>query len=67
MAFVADNSVVVAWFVKSQATSYTWGILERAAAGEAIHVNWWDLIRWQTSRGRDFLRFGREINDGQRR
>ena len=38
MAFVADNSVVVAWFVKSQAAPYTWGILERAAAGEAIHV-----------------------------
>ena len=38
MAFVADNSVIVAWFVKSQANAYTWGILERAAAGEAIHV-----------------------------
>ncbi len=38
MAFVADNSVIVAWFVKSQANSYTWSILERAAAGEAIHV-----------------------------
>ena len=38
MAFVADNSVIVAWFVKSQATPYTWSILERAAAGEAIHV-----------------------------
>ena len=24
MAFVADNSVIVAWFVKSQATPYTW-------------------------------------------
>lgn len=38
MAFVADNSVIVAWFVKSQASSYTWNILKRAAAGEAIHV-----------------------------
>lgn len=38
MALVADNSVIVAWFVKSQATPYTWGVLERAAAGETIHV-----------------------------
>jgi len=38
MALVADNSVIVAWFVQSQANPYTWGILERAAAGEAIHV-----------------------------
>ena len=38
MAFVADNSVIVAWFVKSQANPYTWSILERAAAGEVIHV-----------------------------
>jgi predicted nucleic acid-binding protein len=38
MAFVADNSVIVAWFVKSQANPYTWGILERAAAGEVMHV-----------------------------
>jgi len=38
MALVADNSVIVAWFVKSQANPYTWSILERAAAGEAIHV-----------------------------
>jgi len=38
MALVADNSVIVAWFVKSQAAPYTWSILERAAAGEAIHV-----------------------------
>lgn len=38
MAFVADNSVIVAWFVKSQANAYTWACLERAAAGEAIHV-----------------------------
>jgi predicted nucleic acid-binding protein len=38
MAFVADNSVIVAWFVKSQANPYTWNILERAASGEAIHV-----------------------------
>ncbi|MBI3937299.1 MAG: type II toxin-antitoxin system VapC family toxin [Betaproteobacteria bacterium] len=35
---MADNSVIVAWFVKSQANSYTWNILERAAAGEVIHV-----------------------------
>jgi predicted nucleic acid-binding protein len=38
MAFVVDNSVVVAWFVKSQANAYTWRILERAAEGEAMHV-----------------------------
>ena len=38
MAFVADNSVMLAWFVKSQAGAYTWAMLERAAAGEAIHV-----------------------------
>jgi predicted nucleic acid-binding protein len=38
MAFVADNSVVLAWFVKGQATPYTWSILERVASGEAIHV-----------------------------
>lgn len=38
MALVADNSVVVAWFVKSQANAYTWSILERASAGEAMHV-----------------------------
>lgn len=38
MAFVADNSVIVAWFVKSQANTYTSGILERAAGGEAIHL-----------------------------
>ena len=38
MAFVADNSVIVAWFVKSQANAYTSNILERAAAGEVIHV-----------------------------
>ena len=38
MAFVADNSVTLAWFVKSQAGVYTWAMLERAAAGEAIHV-----------------------------
>jgi predicted nucleic acid-binding protein len=38
MAFVADNSVIVAWFVKSQANPYSWSILERAAAGEVIHV-----------------------------
>ncbi|MFM9968618.1 MAG: type II toxin-antitoxin system VapC family toxin [Burkholderiales bacterium] len=38
MAFVADNSVVLAWFVKSQATPYSWTMLDRAASGEAIHV-----------------------------
>lgn len=38
MAFVVDNSVVVAWFVKSQANAYTWSILERASEGEAMHV-----------------------------
>jgi len=38
MAWVADNSVIVAWFVKSQANTYTWGLLDRAAGGEAIHV-----------------------------
>ena len=38
MALVADNSVVLAWFVKGQATPYTWGVLERAASGEAVHV-----------------------------
>jgi predicted nucleic acid-binding protein len=38
MALVADNSVIVAWFVSSQANPYTWSILERAAAGEVIHV-----------------------------
>ena len=38
MALVADNSVIVAWFVKSQASDYAWKILDRAAAGEAIHV-----------------------------
>ena len=38
MAFVADNSVILAWFVKGQATPYTWNTLERAASGEAIHV-----------------------------
>ena len=38
MALVVDNSIVVAWFVKSQANAYTWSILERAAEGEATHV-----------------------------
>ena len=37
-AFVVDNSVVVAWFVKSQANAYTWSILERAAEGETMHA-----------------------------
>ena len=38
MAFVVDNSVVVAWFVKGQANAYTWSILERAAEGETMHA-----------------------------
>ena len=37
MAFVADNSVVVAWFVESQASGETQQLLERAAA-EEVHV-----------------------------
>ncbi|MEW6689641.1 MAG: type II toxin-antitoxin system VapC family toxin [Pseudomonadota bacterium] len=37
MAFVADNSVVVAWFVESQASSATRALLDRAAA-EEVHV-----------------------------
>ena len=37
MAFVADNSVVLAWFVNSQATAYSEKILRRVAR-EAIHV-----------------------------
>ena len=42
MAFVADNSVVLAWFVKSQATAYTEKMLRRAAQ-EVVHVP----IVWQ--------------------
>jgi predicted nucleic acid-binding protein len=37
MAFVADNSVVLAWFVKGQATAYTEKMLRRAAE-EVVHV-----------------------------
>ena len=37
MAFVADNSVVVAWFIASQASARTNALLERAAM-EDVHV-----------------------------
>lgn len=37
MAFVADNSVVVAWFIASQASARTNWLLERAAM-EDVHV-----------------------------
>jgi predicted nucleic acid-binding protein len=37
MAFVADNSVVLAWFVKSQANAYSEKMLRRAAE-EVVHV-----------------------------
>lgn len=37
MAFVADNSVVLAWFVRSQATSYSDRMLGRVAH-EPVHV-----------------------------
>ena len=37
MAFVADNSVIFAWFVASQANNYTRALLDRAA-NEVIHV-----------------------------
>jgi predicted nucleic acid-binding protein len=37
MAFVADNSVVVAWFVESQASAATRALLDRAAS-EEVHV-----------------------------
>ena len=37
MAFVADNSVIFAWFVASQASNYTRALLDRAA-NEVIHV-----------------------------
>lgn len=37
MAFVADNSVVVAWFVASQANTKTEALLTRAAI-EDVHV-----------------------------
>lgn len=37
MAFVADNSIVVAWFIASQANARTDALLERAAI-EDVHV-----------------------------
>ena len=37
MAFVADNSVVVAWFVESQASAQTRALLDRAGR-EEVHV-----------------------------
>ncbi|OGA24469.1 MAG: hypothetical protein A3H34_03805 [Betaproteobacteria bacterium RIFCSPLOWO2_02_FULL_67_19] len=37
MAFVADNSVIVAWFIASQASARTNALLERAAIGD-VHV-----------------------------
>ena len=37
MAFVADNSVVLAWFVQDQSTAYAQKALRRVAA-EAVHV-----------------------------
>jgi len=37
MAFVADNSVVVPWFVNNQANDYTRAMLRRSA-GETVHV-----------------------------
>jgi predicted nucleic acid-binding protein len=37
MAFVADNSVVLAWFVNSQSTAYSEKILRRVAR-EPVHV-----------------------------
>ncbi len=37
MAFVVDNSVVIAWFVGSQATAYTNRLRERARR-EALHA-----------------------------
>ena len=37
MAFVADNSVVVAWFVESQSGAQTRALLDRAGA-EDVHV-----------------------------
>ena len=37
MAFVADNSVVLAWFVNSQSTAYSEKMLRRVAR-ESIHV-----------------------------
>ena len=37
MAFVADNSVVLAWFIGSQSTAYSEKMLRRVAI-EAVHV-----------------------------
>ena len=37
MAFVADNSVIFAWFIESQADDRTRALLERAAT-ETVHV-----------------------------
>ena len=37
MAFVADNSVVLAWFVDSQANDYTRAMLHRSET-ETVHV-----------------------------
>jgi predicted nucleic acid-binding protein len=37
MAFVCDNSVVVAWFIASQASAYTDKLLDRAIV-EDVHV-----------------------------
>jgi predicted nucleic acid-binding protein len=37
MGFVCDNSVVVAWFVASQSTTYTEKLLDRAIV-EDVHV-----------------------------
>lgn len=37
MAFVCDNSVVVAWFIASQASAYTDKLLDRAVV-EDVHV-----------------------------
>ncbi|MBI4191194.1 MAG: type II toxin-antitoxin system VapC family toxin [Betaproteobacteria bacterium] len=37
MAFVCDNSVVVAWFIASQASAYTDKLLDRAIV-ENVHV-----------------------------
>jgi len=37
MAFVADNSIVVAWFVESQSSDRTKALLDRAAT-EDVHV-----------------------------
>ena len=37
MAFVADNSVVAAWFIESQSDGYSLRLLDRAAK-ERVHV-----------------------------